>query len=93
MAHEMSGTDAAIIEGRWEAKCPACGIRLYVQPGQPSNTCGGCGEVFLVRFPADEPRGRIEYYLQRRPDVGTRNWLPGESIAQLIRENTRAGVM
>ena len=42
-----------------------------------------------VVFPPDEFVKGIEIALMMRPDKMNRNWLPGETISDLIKENQR----
>jgi hypothetical protein len=42
--------------------------------------------------PPDDERQAIEAALRVRPDPTTRNWLPGETVADLLRENAEHDV-
>lgn len=58
--------------------CPLCSNRAYGRKWRP------------VVLPAD--REAIEAALLPRPDITTRNWLPGESVADLLAENAEHGI-
>ncbi len=92
--------------GRWVADCPAAPCRHpmtgergvgaeYVSPGLPF-MCQWCwnadiGDRFReVDFPPD--RGTLEAELLRRVEPDNRNWLPGETVADLQIENIAHGV-
>ena len=80
--------------GRWVVRCPRplCTNALTLPPGTSMYTCagpGGCGGEAVVVWPPD-PQA-IEALLRLRPIERTRNWLPGESIADLIAENAAHG--
>lgn len=92
--------------GRWVADCPAvpCAHPLtaeravgaeYVAPGLPF-MCQWCwnqdieGRFRHVDFPAD--RETLEVELLKRIEPDTRNWLPGETLADLQIENIAHGV-
>ena len=47
--------------------------------------CGNCGLTTQVEFP--ENMEAIDAVLEQRPVPQTRNWRPGETIAELKREN------
>jgi hypothetical protein len=50
----------------------------------------GCGEEADVVWPADP--AAIEMLLMMRPVPRTRNWLPGESLEDLLGENLAHGI-
>jgi hypothetical protein len=77
--------------GRWIARCPAglCTSAVQIRRWQQRFECagpGGCGWTTQIVWPAD-PEG-IEVLLAMRPDVHTRSWLPGETLQDLLQENT-----
>ncbi len=80
---------AYVHQDRWIAECPMPGCRSteFVDPAWPYLVCTAqCGVgPFAVEFPKD--REKIEAELIRRPVPATRNWLPGETVADLQREN------
>ena len=81
----------------WRVKCPFCAGSVFYEPGYPF-FCPDCvmgqngGYAMAVLMPAPEERQIIEQLLLDRPDPLTRNWLLGESIHQLLRENTEHGL-
>lgn len=76
--------------GQWIARCPRpwCTNALLVERGQPEFACNGglaCGATAPLSWPADPDA--IEAILLLRPVPTTRNWLPGETLQQLLEEN------
>jgi hypothetical protein len=92
---DMVVVRAEINHGRWLVRCPFCSGAEEANPGEPVFYCLSCGNadfsgrVMLVAFP--DERGAIEAALLRR-EMGNRNWSPGESLADLVRENAEHGV-
>lgn len=93
---------ARINHGLWIASCD-CGARGTPRPGCvvwldiPLGFCLRCGNQGtgqgwrpIAVPPADERRA-IEAVLACRPNVGDRNWEPGETFASLWRENVAHG--
>jgi len=80
---------AYVNEGRWVADCPQrdCAGAELVDPEWPLFVCcSGCGcGPHCVIFPKD--REKIEAALVKRQVPRTRNWLPGETVSDLQREN------
>ena len=81
---------AEVNHGRWIARCPRpyCTNAMQVDRGQATFGCvalDGCGWIGELVWPADPDA--IEALLAMRPVPGTRNWLPGETLAQLLAEN------
>jgi hypothetical protein len=82
--------------GMWIARCirPWCTNAMQVDLHQPSMVCegaDGCGQGADLFWPADPEA--IAEILMMRPIRRTRNWLPGESITDLIGENVQHGVV
>jgi len=76
--------------GRWIARCPRpwCTNALALEAGQLEFAClglGGCGATAEVVWPPD-PQA-IAALLAMRPVQGTQNWLPGETLEDLLAEN------
>lgn len=74
----------------WIARCgrPWCTNALALDRGQDLFVCiaaDGCGWTGPVMWPNDPDA--IERILAMRPVPGTRNWLPGETLANLLEEN------
>lgn len=77
-------------EGRWVVSCPDCGGAQLACRSDPRFLCNECANVVIgglwrpVVWPEDVLG--IETALEKRPLVHTRNWLPGETAAQLLAE-------
>lgn len=87
---------AYVNHGRWVADCPTgCGGAMLVEPDMPF-VCGNCfnaelhGKWRAVLWPDD--KAGIETELEKRPLPHTANWLPGETVADLRRENREHGL-
>jgi hypothetical protein len=89
--------------GRWVARCPRPGCHNAEQFGQCDDNSlggltgqtfrcrqekGGCGLQCAVDWPANIES--IEYMVRARP-VAARNWFPGETVEDLMRENVENG--
>lgn len=87
---------AYVSEGRWVADCPAkCGGALLVTPSDPWYLCVDCGAGWTrVVFPG--ARIAIEALLMKRSLIAgvpkSRNWLVGETVADLVAENLVHGL-
>lgn len=88
---------AFLQEGDWIAECPSgCGAAMWIEPGQPF-MCAICwnvqigGRWRMVVWPKD--REAIESEILKRPIHVTGNWLPGETVEDLQRENTEHGIV
>lgn len=80
--------------GGWVANCPRpwCTNAMQVDRGQDEFVCAGadgCGMQAVLIWPADPDA--IEAILQLRPVRRTRNWVPGETLNQLMAENAEHG--
>jgi hypothetical protein len=76
--------------GMWKARCPrpGCTNAMALDRDQATFTCLGldsCGFEAPVIWPAD-PQA-IEALLAMRPLTRNQNWLPDETLADLIAEN------
>ncbi len=88
---------AEINHGRWIVNCPEPGCRgaSLADPARPIFMCPSCwnathGHYWLqVEFPTE--REAIEAELLARPLAANRNWVPGESVEQLRRDNAAHG--
>ena len=101
--NNIQGSVAAYInDGRWVAECPAgCGGALVVSDQQAIFICADCGSPengnnwYAVVFPA--AKVQIEQVLLQRPTRAPdrahfRHWLPGETVADLKRQNRERGL-
>lgn len=80
--------------GRWVADCPSpfCLSAMQVWAGQRSTACMDCeSPIPELIWPADPEA--IEVLLSMRPDETTRNWLPGETLSDLLMENGAHGIL
>ncbi len=95
-------------DGRWVAFCdtPDCDSAERLWPDGEIQTpggdhkygitlqgvlhCGNCGLTTQVEFSDDMKE--IEAVTTRRPVPQTRNWRPGETVAELKRDNLIRGV-
>lgn len=87
---------ARIDANRWIVDCPDCGSAEFAFVDDPRFLCTNClnaavgGACRPVRFPRN--REAIEATLLRRPVPRTREWRPGESVADLARQNRDHGL-
>lgn len=82
--------------GRWVTDCPRrwCTNALQVRRGQDVFECLGpdsCGWTAPLMWPADPDA--IEAILAVRPANAVRNWMLGETLAQLVEENAAHGFL
>jgi len=95
--HTRGSVQAEINHGRWIAHC-ACGGAEDVAPAEPVFYCLSCGNadndgrVMKIEFPDPSDREAIEAELLKRPEMETRNWLPSETMDDLIAENRKHGL-
>jgi dihydrofolate reductase len=77
---------------RWISFCatPGCTNAWQVNIGTILWMCRDCWAVIRPTWPADP--GAIAWVLSQRPDEKTRNWLPGETITDLLMENAAHGI-
>lgn len=79
--------------GRWMISCATlgCGDCPIVHPGWRAAVCFECGAVYTtLDIPANADV--IEAILVARPQAVNRNWVPSETVADLIRENREHGL-
>lgn len=81
---------ARIYDGAWIVDCP-CGGADYLWLDALLTICSSCGNRGLGgrwrRVTVPENRDAIERHLLAREEPWLRNWVPGETVADLIREN------
>jgi hypothetical protein len=80
--------------GRWIVRCPRpwCASAMQVWPGDRWTACKDCeAPIPDLVWPADPEA--VEALLMARPAVESRNWLPGESLKDLLVDNVRHGLM
>lgn len=92
---------AEVNHGRWIVRCPVCPSAALASERTKLFLCPECGSPengnrwYAVIFPPF--KRAIENVLLRRPmrnpnHAPTRNWLPGETVADLVAENTLQGI-
>lgn len=82
--------------GRWIAKCPGpwCDNAMGLERDQAVFVCAGpdsCGFTTDIVWPPDP--AAIELLLGMRPANKVRNWVPGESLEDLLAENAVHGFL
>ena len=77
--------------GRWVVDCPRCPDAAVMDPGAPMFLCK-CGAPAEVVWPPEETVYGIERLLLMRPDPSTRNWVPEETLVDLMVENGAHGI-
>lgn len=93
-------TTARVSGSCWIADCPNpdCAGAEFVNFTDPRFFCCACRNAswnhqpLPVQLPTDKMRAQIETVLLERPLPDTRNWAPGETIADLKRENREHGL-
>src|SRR5215216_7307862 len=75
----------------WIADC-ACKNAVRLDRFQPAFECDYCGQFYELVWPAENTVYSIERLLLMRPLPYTRNWCPGETVHDLMRENSEHGV-
>jgi hypothetical protein len=93
---------ASVNWGRWIVDCPACPAALGywtdaprpdIVVGAPFFQCWTCGARAEIEWPSPQMRHGIERLLLMRPDETTQNWLPGETLIDLMWENGAHGIL
>lgn len=95
---DASPLAARVNHGMWIASCP-CGTLGAPAPGLtvwlsiPWGWCIRCGNREArgrwrpVALPTPDERAAIEAVLNERTEIQTRNWEPGETVADLAADN------
>lgn len=79
--------------GMVQIRCatPGCGNCPAVSPEWRLALCWDCGAIYEgLELPEDFDA--IARLLVARPELSTRNWLPGETVEDLERENVEHGI-
>jgi len=82
--------EAQINHGRWIVDCPFCKGAEYLWEGMKLFLCVSClnNDTRLpIRVEVPKNKSAIEKILLERENPETRNWMPGETLADLKREN------
>ncbi len=84
---------AEVNHGRWLARCatPWCFNAMALTFLQDGFVCDECRLPMPVQWPADPLV--ITRLLALRPHPASRNWLPGETVEELLMENTAHGII
>lgn len=88
---------AEVNHGRWIVRCPFCASAQFASKVDHRFFCVEClnetvGRRWVrVTWPADVDA--IEVALLKRAGEQTRNWLPGEAVGDLERQNVERGVI
>lgn len=83
-------------ENRWVVACPDCNGAQFACRTDRRFMCVECANFATnglwrpVTWPGDA--AKIEAELDKRPDMKTRNWVPGETVADLVAELASARV-
>lgn len=78
--------------GRWIVECPVCPSALLLQPDDSTFQCWDCGAAGDTEWPEESMREGVERLLSMRPNEITRNWEPGETLHDLMKENAYHGL-
>jgi len=84
--------EAYVNWGRWVAKCDVCPWAATLQRATRHIECPLCGTVTEILWPSDDMVAGIGRLLTMRPNPQTRNWLPGETLRDLMWENGAHGI-
>ena len=86
---------AYVNHGNWMVDCPfpGCNSAQYASRTDHRFFCVECGRGWApVAWPGDLDVAAIEAALSIRPESSTRNWAPGETVAELQADNAAHGV-
>ena len=78
--------------GMWIVDCERCRNAEQLNRFQPAVMCTYCGVHIEIVWPPDDMVMSIERLLLMRPIPYTQNWMPGETVADLMKENAEHGV-
>ena len=77
---------------RWVAQCGLCPWAKTLQRFEPVMECPLCGTVTEILWPSEDMVKGVERLLLMRPSPANRNWMPGETLHDLMFENGAHGV-
>jgi hypothetical protein len=92
MAPVMTRVPAYVNWGRWVADCVRCPSAEQLNLMQPVFLCTECRTAAEIEWPSEEMAHGIQRLLLMRPNTTKQNWLPGETIIDLMRENAEHGI-
>lgn len=84
-------------QGRWIVQCPGCKAAQKASTGVPMFYCDVCRNPgtdpphLRVHVEWPEDWEAIDAVLDCRPARAFQNWLPGETLADIVAENEAAG--
>ena len=82
--------------GRWVADCShqdVCTAAMQVEPFTEGFLCPECGRSTKIVWPSPDMVRGVERLLMMRPHPKQRNWLPGETLPDLMLENGAHGIL
>lgn len=85
---------ARVIEAQWVVYCPHCPGVIIVDDSDPVHFCPDClnaGAGGVPQRVVFQHQAAVERLFARRADPRHRNWLPGESLKDLVREQRAHG--
>ena len=87
-------TEAYANWGRWVARCgdPDCPRAIQLRRLTQYLRCDFCRAITKVLWPSLDMITAVERLLMMRPVPSTRNWLPGETLHDLVFENGAHGI-
>lgn len=83
---------ARVYNGMWIADCLICCSALWVDRFKPAFDCWECGSRSEIAWPDHDFVMGVERLLLMRPLRYSRNWQPGETLADLMAQNAEHGV-
>lgn len=87
-----AAVEAFVSWGRWIAPCAFCPNAVRPTFGTPAFQCRMCDTVSEIVWPSEEMARGIYRLLMMRPNYTNRNWLPGETLNDLMWENGENGI-
>ena len=79
--------------GRWVADCAWCDSAEQLVPFTAGFRCVDCGWSTDVVWPPPDMVAGIERLLLMRPNRKNQNWLPTETLEDLVAENVTHGIV
>ncbi len=82
--------------GRWVARCSyqdRCDAAIQVVRFAGGLLCPECGMATAVVWPSADMVAGIERLLLMRPHWKNQNWLPGETLHDLLEQNAEHGIL
>jgi hypothetical protein len=89
-------TVAYVNWGRWVAQCSwqiRCDAALELTGAENGFRCPECGGDNAIVWPSAEMVAGIGRILLMRPHRKNQNWLPGETLQDLMQENAEHGIL